>query len=160
MKKILVLILIYQLFLQQAVAHPHHYSLVVCSYNPTSQQLEMSIRMLTEDFDKINRDTGLEKYINKTLKLSMETKKLHSTYQGQEQQYEYTWLYLTIDVEIIKKAGTNSTLKVQDSILMHSNDNQFNTFKLSVYDKQVSHNFSASENTHTFVIDNIKMVSK
>ena len=160
MKKILVLIFIYQLLLQQAVAHPHHHSLVICSYNPASQQLEMSIRMLTEDYDKINEDTGLEKYINKTLKLSLPTKKLYSTYQGQEQQYEYTWLYLTIDVEILKETGANSTLKVQDSILMNHNNNQFNTFKLSVYDKQISHNFSTGENTHTFVIDNVKMVSK
>lgn len=149
--KILLLSLL--LFTTITVSHPHHHSLSVLEYNKDSQQFELSIRLLTEDFNKL-KEYKIEKYINKHLNISIGQHILLGNFKGKEKEVEYTWLYFTYDYSVSKLNKVNK-LNVNNSILTNTNENQFNTVQLKIFNQTQSHNFSSQEPSYSFVLSAI-----
>jgi hypothetical protein len=122
--------------------------LAIFDYNKQNKQLEMSLKLLTEDYDKAIKGEGLHSYFEKHFILELNTEKLTPQYLGAENEYEFTWLYFTYDVEISPK---NNIIQIENSLLKSTNKNQFNTVKINLFNQSQVHNFSPSQNNYTFV---------
>ena len=132
-------------------AHPHHHSLAILDYNKESKQLELSFKILTEDYKKLAKSHKVEEYIDRYFKISVNAHELSGDFQGQEGTFEYTWLYFTYHIEAAALEN-NSRITIHNSILLSSNENQFNTVKFNILDQHFSHNFSSVEKRHTFIV--------
>lgn len=148
-KLLLLLLLAYTSIVS---GHPHHHSLAVFDYNKESRQFELSFKILTEDYKKLLKNHKVEKYINKHLKLSVYTQELKAVFHGHEMEVEYTWLYFTFDFNFVSETDNAIQLIVYNSVLININENQFNTVKINMSGQHLSHNFSSSETSHTFII--------
>ncbi|MBL4659114.1 MAG: hypothetical protein JKY19_02065 [Alcanivoracaceae bacterium] len=134
-----------------AFAHPHHHSLAILDYNIENKQLELSFKILSEDYKKLAKSHKVEEHIAKHLKISLDTHELNANFQGQEVTFQYTWLYFTYNAEI-SALENNSEITIYNSVLLNINENQFNTVKLNMLDQHFSHNFSSAEKKHTFIM--------
>lgn len=132
-------------------AHPYHHSLAIIDNNKLNKQLELSLKLLTEDYKKIVKTTNLEEYITQHLKISIKSKTLNMHLLGKEISPEFTWIYLSFDYSL----DNIKQLKVYDSILLNINPNQFNTVKINFSNQQISHNFSNLETIHNFELDKL-----
>jgi len=134
-----------------AFAHPHHHSLAILDYNIESKQLELSFKILSEDYKKLAKSHEVAEHIARHLKISLDAHELNADFQGQEVTFEYTWLYFTYNTEVSVPAS-NSKITIHNSVLLHINENQFNTVKLNILNQHFSHNFSSEEKKHTFIM--------
>ena len=133
-------------------AHPHHHSLAIFDYNDNTQQFEVSLKVLTEDYKKITQKQSLQEYVNQHLKVSIVTKNYPSQYLGMESNPENTWLYLTIDVPC-DDLTLAKTLTITNTILVAENNNQFNTVKINNAKQQEIHNFPVNKKEHGFNLE-------
>jgi len=140
----------------QAQAHPYHHSVAVFDFNPQTKQLELSLKMLSEDYEKIKNKTTLKNtssiqdYINKHLQIDYNSTALTAKLEGQEFEREFVWFYLSYSVEI---SAQNNVISVQNTLLKAINKNQFNTVKITLLQNSQAHNYSATESRYTFVFD-------
>ncbi len=141
-------ILLAFLFSSVVYAHPHHHSIAVFDYNSESKQLELSLKILTEDFEKINTDNKAYLYLQKQLNLEVNSKALTAVFQGREEDHEFMWFYYTYNVEL---SPANNSINVTNTILKNTNKNQFNTVKITLFKKTQAHNFLFDEDQYTFI---------
>jgi hypothetical protein len=134
---------------QFAGAHPHHHSLLVIDNNKENKQLELSLKLLTEDYKKLVKIAKLEKYIAQHLKITTESESLNMHLLGKEINPEFTWIYLSCDY----KLNNTKQLTIHNSILLNINENQFNTVKVNFADQHLSHNFSSIETSYNFELN-------
>ena len=133
---------------QIVFSHPYHHSLTIIENGKQKEQLEISLKLLTEDYKKLTKASLIETYISQHLKISINTTPLNLQLLGKEINPEFTWLYLSCDY------NSNHIKQVQilNTILLDINDNQINTVKLNVKNQQLSHNFSRLDNAYKFEI--------
>ena len=151
MIKILIFLLLMVVTINGVFAHPHHHSLAILDYNIESKQLELSFKMLSEDYKKLAKNHKVSEHLAKHLKISLNTRELNADFQGQEVTFQFTWLYFTYNAEV-SALQNNSKITIHNSVLLNINENQFNTVKLNILDQHFSHNFSSVEKSHTFII--------
>jgi len=144
MKKCICLLLFLSL---QTAAHPHHHSLAIITYNTDDQQFELSLKLLSEDYQTISSKQGLESYLNAHLKINPNDKNLKGKLIGQEKSYEFVWLYFTYKFSMPKLV---KSLIVKNTVLLEINESQFNTVKINFLGQQQAHNFSGSEKRYVF----------
>ena len=141
-------ILLAFLFSASVDAHPHHHSIAVFDYNNESKQLELSLKILTEDFEKINKDNKAYLYLQNQLNIEANSMALTAVFQGREEDHEFMWFYYTYDVEL--SSGIN-IIDVTDTVLKTFNKNQFNTVKINLFKQSLAHNFLLSEQQYSFI---------
>lgn len=140
--------LVLLLFSLNVVAHPHHHSIALFDYNNGSKQLELSVKILTEDYKKIIVMQDAADYLQRHLVIEVNSVSLTGHYQGNEQDNEFMWFYYTFDVEL---SPGNNIFSVTNTILKSINKNQFNTTKITQFKKAKAHNFLFSEQHFTFI---------
>ena len=141
-------ILLVFLFSSVVYAHPHHHSIAVFNYNNESKQLELSLKILTEDFEKINTDNKAYLYLQNQLNIEANSMALTAVFQGREEDHEFMWFYYTYNVEL---SPANNSINVTNTILKNTNKNQFNTVKITLFKKTQTHNFLFDEDQYTFI---------
>ncbi len=141
-------ILFILIFSASVMAHPHHHSIAVFDYNSQSQQLELSLKILTEDFEKINKDQKAYLYLQNQLKIEANSMTLSADFQGREEDHEFMWFYYTFDVEL---TPGNNIINVKNTVLKTVNTNQFNTVKITLFNKSQAHNFLLDDDKYSFI---------
>lgn len=146
MKKSLLLL---SMFTSIVTAHPHHHSLAIAEYNTKSQQFEISLKLLSEDANKIIKTKSLDDYINQNLDIKVNDTLLSLKLEGKEIDPETTWFYLTANIAC-HVLNLTDNISVNNTLLHDKNENQFNTVKLIIGSKNTTHNFSVNEKKHVF----------
>ncbi len=141
-------ILLFFIFSTSVYAHPHHHSIAIVDYNNKTQQLELSLKILTEDFEKINKDKKASVYLQNNLRIEANSIALTAVFQGREEDHEFMWFYYTFDVEL---SPVNNIIAVFNTILKTFNKNQFNTVKINLFKQSQAHNFLLSEQQYSFI---------
>jgi len=110
--------------------HPFYVSMTEINHNAREKELEISVRIFTDDFETTLHNNYKEKvdltrpsnqtemnrlvsdYISRHLQLQADGKTLRLSFVGYEQQSESTWAYFEVkDVAAVKKLSlTNSLL--------------------------------------------------
>ncbi len=143
-------ILLLLFFSATVFAHPHHHSIAVAEYNQQSKQIELSLKILIEDFEKINKDKKAHLYLQNHLVIEANSTILTAVFQGREEEHEFMWFYYTFDVEL---SPANNSINVTNRILKNINKNQFNTVKITLFKKTQAHNFLLDEEQYTFIFE-------
>lgn len=141
-------VLLILLFSASVFAHPHHHSIAIVDYNNKTKQLELSLKILTEDFEKINKNQQASIYLQNHLRFEANSKALTAVFQGREEDHEFMWFYYTFDVEF---SPMNNIIDVTNTILKSFNKNQFNTVKINLFKQSLAHNFLFSEQHYSFI---------
>lgn len=136
------------LFCLKVIAHPHHHSVAIFDYNDQTNQLELSLKILIEDFEKIQAIEKPSFYLAKHLKIEINSNSLKAEFQGSEEDHEFMWFYYTFDVAL---SPGNNSVEVTNTLLKSFNNNQFNTVKFSLFKKSQTHNFLFTENQYNFI---------
>ena len=137
-------------FSLSVIAHPHHHSIAIIDYNEVTKQLELSLKILSEDFEKINKDKKAPIYLQQHITIEINSLPLNAHFQGKEEDHEFIWFYYTFDVELSKE---NNIIDIKDTILKHLNKNQFNTVKITLFKETQAHNFLFDEERYTFIFE-------
>lgn len=146
--------LLFIIYAQFSMAHPYHHTLAIFDENTQTNQLELSFKMLSEDYAKINENQKVEDYVNSRLKISIGNQKLIGQYQGMEADVNYTWLYFLYDVDVIISEGfKGQKISVTNQLLTEINDKQVNTVKMNVSGQNTSYNFTTQNRRHDFIIE-------
>ena len=140
------------LFSFVAYSHPYHHSLTILDYNYQSQQFEVSLKLLTEDYKKITPFTDIKKHIRNNLKISNQNKFYQINFQGEQIETENSWIYFTIDAKC-HALKQSKQITVTNTLLLTTNPNQFNTLKINNGNKHLTHNFSKSQKEHTYTFE-------
>ncbi len=131
-------------------AHPYHHSLAILDENTTTAELELSFKMLSEDYAVITEKQDMTQYFNRHFVLTTDgTETLSATYQGSENDGNFTWLYFSYDLSDDWQRVTQ--LSIHNKLMLALNEKQINTVKLQVFGQQWSYNFNANNRKHRFV---------
>ena len=84
MKFIRVFLSLFAIFSTVVMAHPYHHTLAVFDENKATKQLELSLKMLSEDYTLITQSLSAPDYINKHLKISLNDQQINGDYQGMD----------------------------------------------------------------------------
>jgi hypothetical protein len=126
----LLLPFLFFIFLFLGMSHPFYVSMTDIAYNTKEKQVEVSVRIFTDDFEKTLRKDNpnmsidllkpkdrklMEKiitaYINQHLKLSVNDKTAAVQFIGYEQQEESIWSYFQVnDISSLQSLQVNNTL--------------------------------------------------
>ncbi len=82
-------VFLFLIFSSAAYAHPHHHSIAIVDYNNEAKQLELGLKILTEDFEKINQDKKASVYLQNHLKFEANSMALTAVFQGREEDHEF-----------------------------------------------------------------------
>jgi len=141
------------------IAHPHHHTLAIADYNYSSNQFELSLKFLTEDYKTIVKKQNIEEYINTHLQIIIGSQTLKAKLLGKQVEPENSWFYLTMDISCEKLKSTQS-IDVHNTLLLSKNHNQFNTVKINIGEQHTVHNFSSNEIKYTFAMANNQLNCK
>lgn len=122
------------------VLHPFFVSMTDFNYNNANKELEISVRIFTDDFentlrknhpgikidilhptDKTQMNSFVYDYIQKHLQLQLNGKAVQMSFVGYEQQSESIWTYLEV-----KDVNSVQQLHVINSLLHDYTENQIN----------------------------------
>ena len=134
------------------VWHPFFVSLTDINYNKNEKELEISVRIFTDDFENILRKNNpgvkidvlhptnqqqlnqvVSTYIQKHLHLQLNGSSLQLSFLGYEQQAESIWSYFEV-----KQVTSVEKIAITNSILHDYNTNQINMIHIKVGDKEKS----------------------
>lgn len=142
-----------------AHAHDYHASITDARYNPRSKNLEVAIKVFTDDLENAlsrkfktkvtySNSTKVQAYVQEYLNgsLSFELvkgKPLAYTFVGAEQEADVVWIYL----EVPLKTETLSHLYVRNAVLQELFDDQMNMVNLDYKGKVSSMLFQKQDGT-------------
>ncbi len=129
--------------------HPFYISMTDINYNNQSHELEVSIRIFTDDFEntlrKYHKDVNIDiehpanktqmnsfvnDYIQKNVSFTINGKPATMGFAGYEQEQESVWTYFEIkDVSALQK------LTITNTLLHDYNENQVNLIKIKANGK-------------------------
>ena len=132
-------------------AHDFHTSLTEMRYNVKSKNFEISLRVFTDDLEKVlsatnqNRkftlenndknDPLVEAYIRKHfVVVNPKNQKLNINYIGREKEGEATWIYLELPVN----ESINGS-KIQNDVLIDMFDDQTNILNIFIQNQKKSY---------------------
>ena len=158
-KSLPILFGIVVLFSLFSFAHPFFVSMTELIYNQKEKSLEISVRIFTDDLEKelandchckvdlIQKEKHgemepiLQKYLNKTLKISPNGKPSTFRFVGFEKEEESIWSYLEIN-----NINEINTLQVENKILHNTQKKQSNLIRLKNkdFDKTVQLSYPES----------------
>ncbi|MGB0176042.1 MAG: DUF6702 family protein, partial [Owenweeksia sp.] len=92
------------------LSHPFHTSITTCEYNAETDNLEISLRVFSDDLEqaighplenmkpdtRIEKDSAVQKYISRNFGFKAQNVDLSPIYIGRETEYDITYLYLEI----------------------------------------------------------------
>jgi len=159
LKSLPILFGIVVLFSLFSFAHPFFVSMTELIYNQKEKSLEISVRIFTDDLEKelandchckvdlIQKEKHgemepiLQKYLNKTLKISPNGKPSTFRFVGFEKEEESIWSYLEIN-----NINEINTLQVENKILHNTQKKQSNLIRLKNkdFDKTVQLSYPES----------------
>lgn len=134
-----------------AVFHPFFVSMTEINYNAGGRELELSVRIFTDDFENTLRKNYGGKidlthpqdaarmnqmvagYISKHLQLVADGKPLSLSFVGFEQQEESTWCYFEV-----KNVDSPKKLQVTNSLLHDFNTSQINMMHVKANGREQS----------------------
>lgn len=138
---------LFQWLLMSAIAvfHPFYVSMTDIRYNPTDKDMEISVRIFTDDFENVLRKYSTDKidilhpqnqqamnekvfaYLKNKLKIDINGAPYTFRFIGYEQKSESIWTYLEIDnVPVPKK------IKIYNAILQDLTSDQINLMQVKV----------------------------
>jgi hypothetical protein len=153
------------LFIFQIAIHPFHVSVSDIKYKEEQKVIQISTRIFLDDlevalrtfsgneklnitakeeWDFVNEQLG--KYVLENLKLSNEKGEMETKYIGAEIEDEVIWIY--VEIEKVKKL---KTVKVWNSMLTESFDDQENLVHFRAYNDVKSERFYRGEEEKVFV---------
>ena len=154
----------FQMLTYFALAHPFFVSVTDINHNEKAQQLEISVRIFADDFEKTLTQYGkakldithpadknaaerrINQYIQNHLKISVNEQPLNYRFVGYEIQAESAWVYFEIDhVPLVKK------LAVVNTVLCDYEKQQINIIHATVRSKEESYKLDAQTSTCSFV---------
>lgn len=133
------------------VPHEFHLSLTEINHNAEKKNLEIAIKLFTDDLVKgLNQPTSLqsrigtaaeppqvneliESYIRKHFLLKMNGKEVVYTYLGKENELDATWCY--VEVKNVTKV---QTIEVENTALIDVFENQTNMVNLNINGRKKS----------------------
>jgi len=126
-------------------AHPFYLSLTDMQYNAANQEIEIAIKIFTDDLDETltarygeairleterehpDADAYLFTYIEENFSLSIQDQALPLSYLGREVEEDVVWVYLTVPC-----ASSPEQVKVKQAILLDMFEGQRNIVHLEV----------------------------
>ena len=159
LKSLSILFGIVVLFSLFSFAHPFFVSMTELIYNQKEKSLEISVRIFTDDLEKelandchckvdlIQKEKHgemepiLQKYLNKSLKISPNGKPSTFRFVGFEKEEESIWSYLEIN-----NINEINTLQVENKMLHNTQKKQSNLIRLKNkdFDKTVQLSYPES----------------
>ena len=135
-------------------AHDFHTSLTEMRYNSKAKNFEISLRVFTDDLEKVlsatnqNRkftlenndknDPLVEAYVRKHFVVTNpKNQKLNINYIGREKEGEATWIYLELPVNESIKGS-----KIQNDVLIDMFDDQTNILNIFIQNQKKSYLFN------------------
>lgn len=131
-----------------AVFHPFYVSMTDIRYNPADRDMEISVRIFTDDFENVLRKYTSDKidilhpqnqqamnarvfdYLKNKLKIDINGTPYSFRFIGYELKSESIWTYLEIDnVPVPKK------IKIYNALLQDLTSDQINLMQVKVLDK-------------------------
>ena len=144
--------------------HDFHTSLTEMRYNAKSKTFEISLRVFTDDLQKVlsasnqnkkflvenndKNDSFVEMYVNKHfVVINPKNQKLIINYIGKEKEGEATWIYLEMPVNEPIKGS-----KIQNDVLVDMFDDQTNIVNVFVNNEKKSYLFTPKNKFFTVEI--------
>ena len=145
--------------------HPFYVSMTEINHNAKEKELEISVRIFTDDFETVLHNNYKEKvdlahpsnqaemnklvsdYIQKHLQLQADGKTVALSFLGFEQQSESTWAYFEVkNINSIKKLNLSNSLlhdyrKEQINMLHVKANGKEESYKLDYPETKASFNF-------------------
>lgn len=130
---------VFFLFRWVAALHPFYVSMTEIVHRPKEKQLEISVRIFTDDLEKgvakqcnckvdlldpkkhNQMEVVLEKYLDKVLEIKVNGATVSPIWLGFEKEEESTWSYLEV-----KDVASVSSLEVENRILHQTQPKQVN----------------------------------
>jgi hypothetical protein len=146
-----------------SLVHPFFVSMTEINYNNKDKELEISVRIFTDDFENTLRkyhtnkidilqpadqeqmNAFVNEYIQKHLQLKVNDHSVQMSFVGYEQQSESIWTYLEV-----KNITGVQKLNITNSILHDYNNNEINMIHAKVSDKEQSTKLDYPETTVLF----------
>lgn len=143
--------------------HDFHTSLTEMRYNPKAKSFEISLRVFTDDLEKVlsatnqnkkflvenndKNDVFVEAYIKKHFVIiNSKNQKPIINYIGKEKEGEATWIYLEMPVN----ESINSS-KIQNNVLMDMFEDQTNIVNIFVQNQKKSYLFTVKN--RVFIVE-------
>lgn len=135
-------------FISLCLSHPFHTSITTCEYNAETDNLEISLRIFTEDLEQaighplenmkpgtsIEKDSAVRAYVKKNLSLRNQGVSLSPIYIGRETEYDITYLYL----EVPSFPEEEKQFEIKQTILFDQFEDQSNIVHLKVGEQKQS----------------------
>ncbi|HCQ16707.1 MAG: hypothetical protein CMI36_12285 [Owenweeksia sp.] len=129
-------------FMSILLGHPFHTSITTCEYNGETDNLELSIRVFTDDLEQaigqalenrkpgtsMAKDSALQKYVGEHLGIRAGGVDLKPLYIGRETEYDITYLYL----EVPSFPEREKKYQVKQTILFDQFEDQSNIVHLKI----------------------------
>jgi hypothetical protein len=147
-----------------SVFHPFFVSMTEFSYNDKDKELEISVRIFTDDFentirkfhpgvkvdilhptDQAQMNQFVNEYIQKHLQLQLNGKAATLNFLGYEQQAESIWTYFEI-----KNVTGVKQVDVMNNLLHDYNTAQINMMHIQVGDNEQSYKLDYPDSKTTF----------
>lgn len=146
-----------------AVVHPFFISMTDINYNSKDKELEISVRIFTDDLENTLRKYHNTKidilqpadqqqmngfvndYIQKHLQLQVNGQYVQMSFIGYEQQNESIWTYLEV-----KNINAVQKVNVTNSLLHDYNNNQVNMMHIKANDKEFSYKLDYPDTNASF----------
>jgi ABC-type lipoprotein release transport system permease subunit len=131
--------------------HPYYISMTDINYNNKSKSLEVSIRIFTDDFEKVMRKNCnckvdllkpenkkamgilINQYIQEHLQLKVNGQTKTLEFAGYQQEEESTWNYYQVkDIPQVKK------IEINNSLLHDYREEQINMLHININGKEQS----------------------
>ena len=134
-----------------SLAHPFFVSMTDINYNSKDKELEISVRIFTDDFenklrkyhnskidilhpaDQEQMNAFVYEYIQKHLQLKVNDKAVEMNFVGYEQQSESIWTYLEV-----KNVDKVNKVIITNSLLHDYNTSEINMMHVKVGEKEQS----------------------
>jgi hypothetical protein len=147
-----------------SIAHPFFVSMTDINHNVKEQTLEISVRIFTDDFEKVLKknnnvqvdftkpkdkaavDKMITAYIGKNLLLTIDGKKITPTYIGYEIQEASVWSYFEV-----KQTPTVKKIDVINTLLYDFNEKQINLHHVKMNGKEKSYKLDYPNNNTSFI---------
>lgn len=156
---VLILCLSFSIF-----KHPYYIGLTELNYKTVNKELQISIRLFSHDLeeamskhtqekidllnpkDKDKADSLLLHYINETLDIRYNQKKIHPTYLGYEKEEESVWAYFEL-----KNLSAPKQVRVTNTLLYNAFPNQTHIIRVKRDEKSESKKITNPEKTVEFI---------
>lgn len=144
--------------------HPFFVSMTDVSYNNKDKELEISVRIFTDDFENTLRklhntkidilhpanqqqmNSFVNGYIQKHLQMQVNGAPVQMAFLGYEQQGESIWAYLEV-----KNISAVAKLNITNSLLHDFSNSQVNMLHIKVNDTEKSTKLDYPETTAAFI---------